>query len=149
MHGAIGSLGPCWAQWDSNRDELHQIGVLVRAACYGSVRKIRWGKAQFPWHNSVFNETQKRKVEELVLRYHHIFARHRLDIGTNEEFKVKLTPEHDKPMYTQGPPTPIHLRDEVLVELALFQYWGIITTLKYSKYSSPLFQCPLVLQQQN
>ena len=44
--------------------------------------------AQFPWHNSIFNETQKRKVEELVLRYHHIFARHRLDIGANEEFKV-------------------------------------------------------------
>ena len=42
-------------------------------------------------------------------------------------------------MYTQGPPTPIHYRDEVLVELALLQYWGVITTLTYSKYSSPIF----------
>ena len=42
-------------------------------------------------------------------------------------------------MYTQGPPTPIHYRDEVLVELALLQYWGVVTTLKYSKYSSPIF----------
>ena len=41
-------------------------------------------------------------------------------------------------MYTQGPPTPNHYRDEVLVELALLLYWGVITTLKYSKYSSPI-----------
>ena len=95
--------------------------------------------AQFPWKNSVFNSEQRRTVENLLLEYHHIFARHRLDIGKNDDFKVKLTPEHDEPMYTQGPPTPIHYRDEVLVELALLQYWGVITTLKYSKYSSPVF----------
>ena len=95
--------------------------------------------AQFPWENSVFNQEQKQQIEALLLKYHHIFARHRLDIGANEEFKVKLTPENDKPMYTQGPPTPIHYRVEVLVELALLQYWGVITTLTYSKYSSPIF----------
>ena len=95
--------------------------------------------AQFPWKNSVFNEEQKHTVENLLLEYHHIFARHRLDIGKNEDFKVKLTPEHNEPMYTQGPPTPIHYRDEVLVELSLLQYWGVITTLTYSKYSSPIF----------
>ena len=70
--------------------------------------------AKFPWENSVFNQEQKQKIEALLLKYH-IFARHRLDIGANEEFKVKLSPENDKPMYTQGPPTPIHYRDEVLV----------------------------------
>ena len=42
-------------------------------------------------------------------------------------------------MYTQAPPTPIHYRDDVLVELALLQYWGVVTTLTYSKYSSPIF----------
>ena len=95
--------------------------------------------AQFPWKNSVFNSEQRRAVENLLLDYHHIFARHRLDIGKNDDFKVKLTPEHDEPMYTLWPPTPIHYRDEVLVELALLQYWGVITTLKYSKYSGPIF----------
>ena len=95
--------------------------------------------SQFTWENSVFNAEQINIVETLLLKYHRIFARHRLDIGANEEFKVKLTPENDKPMYTQGPPTPIHYRDEVLVELALLQYWGVITTLTYSKYSSPIF----------
>ena len=95
--------------------------------------------SQFPWENSVFNQEQKKNIETLLLKYHYISARHRLDIGANEEFKVKLTPENDNPMYTQGPPTPIHYRDEILVELALLQYWGVITTLTYSKYSSPTF----------
>ena len=78
-------------------------------------------------------------MKNLLLHYHHIFARQRLDVGKNDDFKVKLTPGHDEPMYTQGPPTPIQYRDEVLVELALLQYWGMITTLKYSKYPSPIF----------
>ena len=55
------------------------------------------------------------------------------------QLKIKLTPEHDLPVYVQGPPTPIHLRDELHVELALMHYYGIITTLSQSKYSSPLF----------
>ena len=62
-----------------------------------------------------------------------------MDIGGNTDFTVKLTPEHEKPMYTQGPPSPIHLREDLFVELALMQYYGVITTLPYSKYSSPLF----------
>ena len=53
--------------------------------------------------------------------------------------KIKLTPEHNLPVYVQGPPTPIHLRDELHVELALMHYYGLITTLSQSKYSSPLF----------
>ena len=43
------------------------------------------------------------------------------------------------PLYAQGLSTPIHLRDELHVELALMHYYGIITTLSQSRYSSPLF----------
>ena len=85
----------------------------------------------------VFLRKAPTKIETFLLKCHYIFARHRLDIGANEEFK--LTPENDKPLYTQGQQTPIHYRDEVLVESALLQYWEIITTLTYSKYSSPTF----------
>ena len=42
-------------------------------------------------------------------------------------------------MYVQGPPAPIHLRDEILVVLALLQSFNIIKTLSHSKYSSPIF----------
>ena len=95
--------------------------------------------AQFLWENSVFNQEQKQKIEALLLEYQYIFATHHVCIGANEEFKSKLTPENDQPMYTQGPPTAIHYRDEVLVELASLQFWGIILTLTYSKYSGPNF----------
>ena len=68
-----------------------------------------------------------------------MFAKHRLDVSYNTELKFKLTPEHPLPVYVQGPPAPIHLRDEILIELALLQYFNILTTLSHSKYSSPIF----------
>ena len=55
------------------------------------------------------------------------------DVGYNTELKVKLTPAHDLPVYVQSVPTPIHLRDEILVELALMQFYGIVTLLPNSK----------------
>ena len=95
--------------------------------------------SNFKWDQSVLSEKEKSEVEKLLNEFNDIFSRHRLDIGGNTDFTVKLTPEHEKPMYTQGPPTPILLREDLIVELALMQYYGVITTLLYSKYSSPLF----------
>ena len=57
----------------------------------------------------------------------------------NEEFTVKLTPKDDSPAYSQSLPTPINLKEDILVELALLQRYGIITTLPFSKYASPIF----------
>ena len=34
---------------------------------------------------------------------------------------------------------PINLEDNILVELALLHEYGIITTLPFSKYASPIF----------
>ena len=39
----------------------------------------------------------------------------------------------------QNPPTPIHLRKELSVEVALMQYFNIVTTLPNSMYSSTIF----------
>ena len=60
------------------------------------------------------------------------------DVRYNTELKIKLTPEHPLPVYVQGPPAPVRLRDEILFELALLQYFNIITTLSHSEYSSPI-----------
>ena len=95
--------------------------------------------ANFQWEQSILNPHEKQKIEVLLAKYHDIFARHRLDIGINTEFKIKLTPKHDEPVYAQNLPTPTNLKDDLLVELALMQEYGIITTLPYSKYSSPIF----------
>ena len=95
--------------------------------------------ANFQWEQSILSPHEKQKTEALLFKYHHIFARHRLDIGMNTEFEIKLTPKHDEPVYAQSLPTPTNLKDDLLVELALMQEYGIITTMPYSKYSSPIF----------
>ena len=63
----------------------------------------------------------------------------RLDIGMNTPFKVRLTPENDKPVYTQSLPVSLNLKDDITVELALMHRYGITTTLPFSKYASLIF----------
>ena len=93
----------------------------------------------FDWKDSTLTTEEKEKIEELLVEFHDIFARHRFDIGMNEEFKVKLTPKDDSPAYSQSLPAPINLKEDILVELAMLHKYGIITTLPFSKYASPIF----------
>ena len=67
------------------------------------------------------------------------FLPDREDIGMNTEFKVKLTPKDKKAVYSQSLPMPIHLREELIVELALMHKYGIITVLPFYRYASPIF----------
>ena len=93
----------------------------------------------FDWKDSTLTPEEKEKIEELLVEFHDIFARHRFDIGMNEEFNVKLTPKDDSPAYSQSLPAPINLKEDILVELAMLHKYGIITTLPFSKYASPIF----------
>ena len=95
--------------------------------------------ANFDWTDSTLNPVEIAQIEELLVEFHDIFARHRFDIGMNEDFKVTLTPKDDSPAYSQSLPTPINLKEDILVELALLHRYGIITTLPFSKYASPIF----------
>ena len=95
--------------------------------------------SKFPWEKSALNDEQKAVVGELLVEFSDIFAKHRFDVGYNTELEIKLTPEGSIPIYEQGPPTPVLLRNELHVELALMHYYGLITTLSQSRYSSPLF----------
>ena len=90
--------------------------------------------ANFQWENSILTEQEQQQIEKLLMKYNCVFTRHRLDIGINTDFKIKLTPKHDEPVYAQSLQTPTNLKDDLLVELALMQEYGIITTLPYSKY---------------
>ena len=85
------------------------------------------------WDTCVLNDHQKEKLEINLVECHDLFAKHRFDVGYNTKLKIKPTPERPLPVYVQGPPAPIHLRDENLVELALLQYPKIMTTLSHSK----------------
>ena len=95
--------------------------------------------SNFDWTDSMLQPTEIARIEDLLVEFHDIFARHRFDIGMNEDFKVKLTPKDDSPAYSQSLPTPINLKEDILVELALLHRYGIITTLPFSKYASPIF----------
>ena len=93
----------------------------------------------FDWSDTTLTLFERRKVEELLVEIHDVFALHRFDIGTNRDFKIKLTPIDDRPAYSQSLRTPINLKDDITVELALLHKHGIITTLPFSKYASPVF----------
>ena len=94
--------------------------------------------AHFDWTDSTFNPAEITQIEEWLVEFHDIFARHRFDIGMNEDFKVKLTPKDDSPAYSQNLPTPINLDEDIHVELAMLHRYGIITTLPFSNYESPI-----------
>ena len=93
----------------------------------------------FKWNDSLITGEDRENLESTLVEFNDIFARHRLDIGMNNQFKVCLTPKNDKPVYTQSLPVPINLKDDLTVELALMHKYGIITTLPFSKYASPIF----------
>ena len=88
----------------------------------------------FQWEGSQIEGNDRRQLEQTVVEYNDIFSRHRLDIGINNSFKVKPLPKDERPSYTQSLPVPINLK----VELALMHRYGIITTLPFLKYASPI-----------
>ena len=88
---------------------------------------------RFDWTDTLLTEMEKQAIEDLLVDYHDIFARHRMDIGMNTEFKVKLTPKNDKAVYIQNLPMPIHLKEDLIVKLALKHKYGIITVIPFSK----------------
>ena len=94
---------------------------------------------RFDWTDTILTATEKQAIEDNLFGFHEFFDRHRMDIGMNTEFKVKLTPKDDKTIYSQSLLMPIHLNENLIVELALMQKYGIIIVLPFSKYASPIF----------
>ena len=94
---------------------------------------------RFDWTDTLLTETYKHAVKNILVEYLDIFARHRMDIGMNTEFKVRLTLKDEKAVNSQSLPMPIHLKEDLIVELALMHKYGIITVLPFSKNASPIF----------
>ena len=94
---------------------------------------------RFDWTDTLLTETKKQAIEEILIEYHDIFARHRMDIWMNTEFKIKLTPKDNKAVYSQSLPMPIHLKEDLIAELALMHKYGMFTVQPFSKYASPIF----------
>ena len=85
------------------------------------------------WTDTLLTETEKQAVEDILVEYHDIFARHRMDIGMNTEFKVKLTPKDDKAVYSKSLPMPIRLKEDLIVDNAQLWDHHSVTVLKIRK----------------
>ena len=120
-------------------NELLELKELEQLNPQDNAKSRKAFLLNFDWTDTTLSQEEQKQIEEILIEFHDIFARHRFDIGTNREFKVKLTPNDDRPAYSQSLPTPINLKDDITVELALLHKYGIITTLPFSKYASPIF----------
>ena len=96
---------------------------------------LKW----FDSTDTLLTESKKQAIEDVLVDYHKILARHRKDFGMDTEFKMKLTPKDDKAVHSQNLPMPIHLKEGLIVELTLMDKYGHITVLPFSKYASPIF----------
>ena len=119
--------------------EIEELESIQKLSPHNSPEDRAAFLANFKWTDSQLSDEDKKDIEEILVEYNDIFARHRLDIGINNEFKIKLTPKSEQPAYTQSLPCLVNLKEDLTVELALMHYYGIITTLPFSKYASPIF----------
>ena len=88
--------------------------------------------------DTLLTKTEKQTIEDILVDYHDISTTHRLDIAMNTEIKVKLTPKDDEAVYNQSLPMPIHLKEDLIVGLALTHKYGIITVVPFSKFAKPI-----------
>ena len=118
-------------------NELRELEQLEKLNPLEDTNSRNQFQSSFDWTDSTLPDA-KQAVEKLLVEFRDIFAQHRFDIGINTDFKVQLTPLDNRPAYSQNLPAPINLKDDILVELALLHKYGIITTLSFSKYASPI-----------
>ena len=65
------------------------------------------------------------------------------------KYEVELTPKGNSQARNQSMPTPISLKVDILVELALLHRYRIMTTLPFSKCVSPIFAQKNLIANQN
>ena len=64
------------------------------------------------WINLQLTPEKRAMVKQLLVKNQRTFARHRLDIEINNQFKIKLTPKHEEHVYVENLPTPMKIREE-------------------------------------
>ena len=96
--------------------------------------------SNFDWRESALGTEALKAIEELLVELHHIFARHRFDIDINNDFKIKLTPFYNSSAFSQSVPTPMKLKKDITVEVAVIRKYCNFTTLPISRHASPFYE---------
>ena len=81
--------------------ELHELQGKEKLNPKDDVESRMKNQKRSDWTETLLTETEKQAVEDILVEYHDIFARHRMDIGMNTEFKVRPTPKDDKAAYSR------------------------------------------------
>ena len=77
-------------------NELNELKDKDKLNPQGSTESRNKFLKRFDWTDTILTETEKQAIGDILVEYHDIFTRHRMDIGINTEFKVKLTPKTTK-----------------------------------------------------
>ena len=102
-----------WFSTNKNPDNIED-NTLIQTRILKEVRELQQNEKinpkdnaesrmeflkRFDWTHTLLTETEKQAVEDILLEYHDVFARHKMDIGMNTELNVKLTLKDDKVVY--------------------------------------------------
>ena len=87
--------------------ELRELAELEKLDSTENAESRNKLLSMFKWTDSLITGNDRENLEATIVEFNDIFVRHRLDIGMNSQFKVNLTPQDDKPVYTQSLPVPI------------------------------------------
>ena len=91
-------------------EELFELRDMEKLKPQESTESRNKFLKRFDWTDKLLTESEKQAIEDTPDDYHDIFAKHRMDIEMNTDFKVKLAPKDDKATNSQSIPMPIHLK---------------------------------------
>ena len=81
--------------------------------------------SKFKMTDSLITGEDRENLYSTIVEFNDIFARHKVDIGINSKSEFSLTPQDDKPVFTQSLPVPIKLKENLTLQLALMHRYGI------------------------
>ena len=74
-------------------NDLNELKDKEKLNPQGSTESRNKFLKRFDWTDTLLTELEKQAIEDVLVEYHDIFARHGMDFGMNKEFKLKLTPK--------------------------------------------------------
>ena len=91
--------------------------------------------SNFTWANFYYSTDRtldnkaRYSIREFFLQILDTFARHRLDIGINNDLEVELARLDERPAYNQN--LPVNSKEDVTVDCALLHNYCIVFTLPF------------------